>query len=292
MFVVAGSSGNTGSVVADTLLKRGQRVRLIVRHPERVATLAARGAELVVADFEDTRAITEALRGARGAYLLIPPAMTSPDVLAFHARVAASFATAIREARPEHVVLLSSLGAHLDQPVGPVVSLQAAERALASVCEHVTFVRPAYFMENIEAARASLPLGVYPTFLRAELPIPMVATRDVGLLAAEALLRGPSGRAVIELEGPHRYSAVDIARELSSVLGTPLRIHEAPESAVVPALVGMGLPKLVAELTEQMFHALNHGMLTGELPELSRARGATTLQELVTQRFAPSRRSL
>lgn len=284
MFVIAGSSGNTGSVVADTLLDRGEQVRLLVRHPHKVAALARRGAEVVVADLEDSAALARAFNGARGAYLLLPPDMMDANVMAMQARVAAAYARALTEA-PTHVVFLSSIGAHLDPAPGPVQSLRMAERALTAVCPNVTFLRAAYFMENVGAAAAALPHGLYPTFLRADLPVAMVATRDLGIAAADALLGGPRGRAIIELEGPRRYSALDIAAELGHLLGKPLQVQEAPESAVVPTLLSFGMPAPVAELSAQLFRALNHEQLTGELPAQQQKRGSTTLHELARRLF-------
>lgn len=284
MFVIAGSSGNTGSVVADTLLERGEQVRLVVRHPHKVAALARRGAEVVVADLEDSAALTRALSGARGAYLLLPPNMMSADLVAMQARVTAAYARALAEA-PTHVVLLSAIGAHLEPAPGPVESLRLAERALGEVCADLTLLRVAYFMENVGAAAAALPHGLYPTFLRADVPVAMVATHDIGLVAAEALRRGPRGRSIIELEGPRRYSAREIAAELGKLLGKELQLQEAPESAVVPTLLSFGLPREVAELSAQLFSAINHGQLTGELPEHERKRGSTTLRELAQRLF-------
>ena len=53
MFTVFGANGNTGSVVARTLLERGAKVRVVARSPAKVAALAAAGAEVVAGDVED-----------------------------------------------------------------------------------------------------------------------------------------------------------------------------------------------------------------------------------------------
>ncbi|HWL85044.1 MAG TPA: NmrA family NAD(P)-binding protein, partial [Polyangiaceae bacterium] len=70
MFVIAGVTGNTGSVVAETLLARGEMVRVIVREAAKGASFAARGAEVAVASLDDSAALSKALAGAKGAYLL------------------------------------------------------------------------------------------------------------------------------------------------------------------------------------------------------------------------------
>ena len=79
MFVVAGASGNTGSVVAETLLARGEKVRVLARDAKKVEPLVTRGAEVTVLGLDDVEKLTEALRGAEGAYLLLPPNLAVAD---------------------------------------------------------------------------------------------------------------------------------------------------------------------------------------------------------------------
>src|SRR5262245_12986373 len=111
MFVIAGVSGHTGSVVASTLLDAGKKVRVIVRDAAKGKPWQARGAEVAVASLEDPAALGQALRGADGVYALIPPDYVADDPRAAQDRVSDAWAQAIAGARPKHVVLLSSIGA-------------------------------------------------------------------------------------------------------------------------------------------------------------------------------------
>ncbi|HSK05858.1 MAG TPA: NAD(P)H-binding protein, partial [Kofleriaceae bacterium] len=70
MYVIAGVSGNTGSVAADTLLAANKPVRVIVRDAAKGEPWKAKGAEVAIASFEDRAALARALAGATGAYLL------------------------------------------------------------------------------------------------------------------------------------------------------------------------------------------------------------------------------
>src|SRR5688572_853909 len=81
MFSIIGVTGNTGAVVADTLLGAGKPVRVIVREAAKGAPWKARGAEVAVAELGDVAALTAALRGVEGAYVLSPPRAASPDPL-------------------------------------------------------------------------------------------------------------------------------------------------------------------------------------------------------------------
>jgi uncharacterized protein YbjT (DUF2867 family) len=79
MYVVLGATGNTGSIVATTLLLRGERVRVVGREASRLGHFVRKGAEGFTANVSDAVALTKAFSGARAAYLMLPPDRTSPD---------------------------------------------------------------------------------------------------------------------------------------------------------------------------------------------------------------------
>src|SRR5262245_13629312 len=106
-FVVAGVSGHTGRVVAESLIAQKQAVKVLVRDAAKADAWKAKGAEVAVADLADSKALGQALRGAEGAYLLIPPSFVESDYAAYQDRVTASIADAVRASAVPHVVLLS-----------------------------------------------------------------------------------------------------------------------------------------------------------------------------------------
>ena len=65
MYVIMGATGNTGNIVARTLLGQSQKVRAIGRSADRLQTLTAEGAEAFVCDVTDAAALTKAFSGAR-----------------------------------------------------------------------------------------------------------------------------------------------------------------------------------------------------------------------------------
>jgi uncharacterized protein YbjT (DUF2867 family) len=73
MYVILGASGNTGSIVADFLLSKGEKVRVVGRDAGRLQRFVDKGAEAFTADMSDAAALTKAFSGARAAYLLLPP---------------------------------------------------------------------------------------------------------------------------------------------------------------------------------------------------------------------------
>ena len=129
MYTVAGVTGHTGRVVAETLLAKGLPTRVIVRDEKKGASWKGRGAEVAVADLADEATLTRALQGATGAYLLPPPVATTTDFVGSRARMFEAIGRAAVNARLPHLVFLSSIAAHLPKGTGPIVAAYMAERS-------------------------------------------------------------------------------------------------------------------------------------------------------------------
>jgi uncharacterized protein YbjT (DUF2867 family) len=276
MFVVAGATGQTGGAVAQALLRAGRSVRVLVRDPAKRTAWIDRGAEADPADLGDETALTDALRGAEGAYLLIPPSYASDEVVADRRRIAGTIAAAVARSGIRHVALLSSTGAQFPSGTGMILAPREGELAVVPAAKNVTVVRAAFFLENwapvLPAARET---GVFPTFLTASRKIPMVASADVGTTAAEALLAPARGRRVVELAGPEELSPDDVARVAGALLGREVRAEQAPVEAVVPAFRGFGMSADAARLFQEMYEAINAGRAGFEGAGTELRRGAT-----------------
>jgi uncharacterized protein YbjT (DUF2867 family) len=264
VFVVLGASGNTGKVVAETLLSQKRNVRVVVRDAAKGRAWKEAGAEVSIADVEDGAALERAFSGAEGAYVLLPPNFSSTQVRVDNNRRAGTIAAAIEAAGVPHVVMLSSIGAQQPDGTGPVLGLRDAEATFTRGRAAATFVRAAYFMENWSSALFAVAQGVLPTFLLADKAIPLVATRDMGTAAARLLAEGGSGKRVIELAGPREYSPRDVAAAVARVVGKPIAVQEAPEEAMAPALTGTGMNAEWARLFQELTHGLNAGIVVWE----------------------------
>ncbi len=287
MFAVAGVSGHTGKVVAETLLAQKKPVRVIVRDAAKGEEWKRRGAEVAVADLEDAEALTRALRGADGAYLLLPPMMGSTDVRRDSARKTAAFAKAIDAAGVGHLVFLSSIGSQHAAGTGPILTTHDAEVALGKTRAAVTFLRAPYFMENLGGSLYALDKGEFPVFLRADRAIPMIASQDIGAAAARLLLEGGQGHSVVELHGPRDYSPNDAAAALSKITGKTVTAKQGPEEAMIPALTGAGLSPHWAGLFQEMTHGMNTGHIAFEGGKARSAKGSTELEVVLRQLVAP-----
>jgi uncharacterized protein YbjT (DUF2867 family) len=265
MFVIMGATGNTGSVVARELLAAGRKVRVFVRNPAKAAALAQRGAEVSVGDIQDEHALEAAVRDADGVYVLSPPDLTSNAFLSERKQLTARMADVVKRAGVRHVVLLSSIAAQHPAGTGPIVSVHNAEQQLRATGVPSTFVRAGFFVENWASV---LPVaqrdGVLPAFFPAKQRIPMVATEDVGLVAARALLEGPRAIRILELGGPSDVSPADVAHAASSVFGRPVQVAEAPLDAVVPTLTGFGISANFAALFRELYASIIDGTFAWE----------------------------
>lgn len=280
MYAVAGVTGNTGSVVAEELIRRGKKVRVIVRSAEKGESWKAKGAEVAVASVDDAAALAVALAGVDGAYLLSPPDMTVTDMTARGRSVGDAFAEAIRKSGVKHVVFLSSIGAQHETGTGPIRSLHQIEQRLLPLGINVTLLRPTYFLENWGASLGPASAeGVFPTFLPAELRFPQIASKDIGVAAAEALENPASGVRILELAGPQDYTPSEIAATVGRILGRELQVAEAPLDAVVPAFMSFGISEHLSGLYREMYEGLISGKVawdgTGE-----RKTGTTTPEDV------------
>ena len=283
MYVVMGVTGNTGAVVAETLLAHGEAVRVLVRDAAKAAAWAARGVEVVEGDVKDADAVATALAGARGAYLLDPPDYGSSDPMADAEAVGASYAEAIRRSGLPHAVVLSSIGAQHPDGTGIIGTLHRLEALVAAAGAPVTVLRAAYFMENWGAVlEPALTRGVLPSFL---LPLeraqPMVSVADIGRTAAGLLLDGPRGVRVVELSGPAEYAPDDAAKAIGTAAGRAVRAVAVPQGEWGPTLAGTGLPPEVVALFVGMYDGIGTGRVAWEGREAR--RGAVTLDEAMAR---------
>lgn len=263
MYVVTGATGNSGHVVAEKLLKAGKKVRAIGRSAERLQPLTAQGAEAYICALEDRAALAKAFAGAEGVYAMIPPDGAAEDYRAHQDHITDALAAALAESKVKHVVTLSSFGADKAEGTGPVVGLHLLEEKLNGIsglnCLHL---RAGYFMENTLAQIGIIKeFGVAAGPLRAELEIPMIATKDVGAAAAERLMRLDfSGSQTHELLGQRDISMAEAAGVIGRAIGRPhLGYSRLPNDQVRGAFIQMGMSKSIADLMLEMCDALNAG---------------------------------
>ncbi len=280
MFAITGITGQVGGHLAQALLASGQPVRAVVRDAAKAAPFAAQGCEIALADVNDAAALTTAFTGADGVFVLLPPTFDpSPDFREAR-RAIAALREALAAARPAKVVCLSTIGAQATQP-NLLNQLGLLEQALGTLEMPVAFLRAAWFVENsawdIEPARAT---GAMPSYLQpTDRKVPMVATADIGRLAAEMLQQRWQGRRVVELEGPERVSPDEIAGHLSTLLGRTVVAEPVPRVTWEAGFRAQGMSNPTPRM--RMLDGFNEGWIEFEGAERGSLKGRTTFQSVL-----------
>lgn len=292
MYVILGATGNTGAVVAETLLAKGQKVRVVGRSKDRLARFTSLGAEAFEADVADSAALTKAFQGARAAYALVPPDLASQNVRAHQDEVTASIAKALEEASVTHVVALSSFGADKRDKTGPVVGLHIMEERFANIPKlNVLNLRAGYFMENTLPQVAVIKnFGMMAGPVSSDVRLPMIATRDIAAVASDALLQlSFAGQQSRELLGQRDLSYLEVASIVGTAIGKPaLAYVQLPAEQIIQAMTQMGMSKNMATLLCEMSDSLNTGYMRALEPRSAANTTPTSIEEFVKTVFAPA----
>src|SRR5271168_1215593 len=285
-YVILGATGHTGSIVADFLLSKGQKVRVIGRDAGRLQRFVDKGAEAFTADLSDAAALTKAFSGARAAYLLLPPVKSRET----QAHESDAIAKAVKESGLHYAVHLSSYGAQVPENTGPLVGLHASEEKLNAISGlNVLHLRAGYFMENNLAAIGMIHrMGFFGNVLVPDLKLPMIATHDVGDYAAQRLLHLDfSGKQTRELLGERDLSMTEVTAVIARGIGKPdLRYEQFPYDQLQQALTQMGVPPKGAALYIEMYKAINAGVLVPLEPRSQENTTPTSIEEFVQDVFA------
>ncbi|MFJ9419488.1 NmrA/HSCARG family protein [Streptomyces sp. NPDC101227] len=236
--LVTGSTGRQGGATAARLLADGWRVRVLVRKGREGAVdgLVRTGAEAVTGDLDDPASLAAAVDGAYGVFGVTPDDKDPEREV----RRGGNLATAAAHAGVRHFVFASVGGAERPNGIGYWAAKRAVEERIAALGLPATVLRPVRFMENHTVP--GLPFGgitedgelvhLFPP----DVPVQLVATRDIGVFAALALAHPEEylGRA-LELAGDELTSR-QAAAVISEFTGRPITYRHLPaERAGLPA---------------------------------------------------------
>jgi NAD(P)H dehydrogenase (quinone) len=286
-FSVLGVTGQVGGATAHALLNRGHAVRAVIRTASAAADWQARGADVALADLGDPQALTAAFAGVDGVFVMTPPYTETPDLFAAHNVAIQNLCAAVTAAGVPYLVLLSSIGAQHSSGIGAIKKNRDLEQALNALSVPTVALRAGWFMDNyrgqIRAARES---GILPSMLDPlDLTVPMVATEDIGQIAADVLQREPNGKYVVEVAHLRAYSANDVARSMTSIVGRPVTAVVIPRDERVGVYRSWGLSEGSAREMSAMIDGFNSGWIHFEGGAVERADTLTPL-EISLQRLA------
>jgi uncharacterized protein YbjT (DUF2867 family) len=283
MYAITGATGNTGKKIAEVLLAKGKKVRVIGRTAERLRPLADKGAEPFVGSLDDAAFLTRAFTGVKAVYAMIPPNYAAPHFREYQNKLGEAIATSIASAQVPYVVNLSSLGAHLPEKTGPIKGLYDMEQRLNKLERtHVLHLRPTYFMENLFWSMNLIKtMGMNGSPLRGDLLIPMIATTDIAAVATDRLLRLDFlDKSSKELFGQRDLTMPEVTRILGKAIGKPdLPYVQFPYEDAEKAMVGMGLSLDMARSFNELYRAFNDGILKPTEPRSESNTTPTSIEE-------------
>ena len=280
MYAITGITGKVGGGLARSLLAEGQPVRAVVRDTAKGRAWAERGCEVALAEMHDAASLSVAFKGADGVFIL-PPSVFDPLPGFPEARaVIDAVKSALESASPGKVVCLSTIGAQASQP-NLLTQRTLMEQALGKLPLPISFLRPAWFMENaaldVASARDS---GVIHSFLQPlDRVVPMVSTGDVGRVAAALLQERWAGKRVVELEGPQRVSPNALAAAFSKALGTPVRAEIVPREQWESIFRAQGMRNPIPRM--QMIDGFNEGWIDFSDGGAHARKGSTNIDQAV-----------
>ncbi|MGH7229801.1 MAG: NmrA/HSCARG family protein [Nitrospiraceae bacterium] len=233
LILVTGATGRQGGAVAHRLLRQGQKVRVLTRHPEKAGELTNAGAEVVRGDLTDPASLEAALRGMQGVFAMSTPFEAGLDA---EVRQGMSMADAAKKAGVAHYVYTSVGSADRNTGIPHFDTKWKVEQHIRRIGLPATILRPVFFMENFSTFFRPSDTGVIAAPLPTNRRLQMIAVRDIGEFGAAAFMRPEDflGQA-IDLAGDER-TIPEAAAVLSDAMGRPIRHEPMPDDKVEEVL--------------------------------------------------------
>ena len=289
-YVITGATGKIGKIVATELLAKGQSVTVIARNADKLKELADMGAIALAGDSYDREFLTKAFKGADAVFCLLMPDMFAADVFQEQKKISDNYFEALKANNVPNVVLLSSVGAHLRKGAGIVDGLGYMEELLLGLKEaNVLNLRPTYFMENTQGLIGTIKqMGIAGTPVKADVKFPMVATKDIGAVAAKRLLDlSFTGNTIEFVLGPRDITYAEVTAIAGQAIGKPeLTYMQFPGEDAIKGMVASGFcGEDAARLMVGLAKAINDGtLLDGH--QRTEANSTPTTYEEFSQVFA------
>lgn len=272
VILVTGATGQQGGAVARSLLRQGQKVRVLTRNPDKAAGLAKAGAEVIKGDLTDPTSLAAALRGVQGVFAMSTPFEAGMDA---EVKQGIVLADAAKKAGVAHYVYTSVGSADRRTGIPHFETKWKVEQHLRQLGLSSTVLRPVWFMENFSTFFPPSSQGVLALPLRPTTKLQMIALQDIGEFGAAAFVR-PSqfiGQTIV-LAGDE-LTMPEVATHLSRTMGRPVRFQEIPDDQV-EAMMGHDFAL--------MFRWFNEVGYSVDIPALRQRYGIplTTFADLVT----------
>ncbi len=289
MIVVTTPTGQIGSELVRLLLAAGHSVRVVARHPEKLAPEVRDRASVVRGSSDEVAVLDGALAGAESLFHVVPPVFGAPNVTEHYLRFTRAACAAMQRNGVRRVVSVSGIGRRVDMKAGVVTSSLLKDAEFERAGFDVRALWCPGFMENmlrnVETLRTQ---GKFFGMSRSDVKAPFVATRDIAASAARLLLdrswTGPGGLAVL---GPEDLSLDDIAAITADVCGRPISYQRLPAAVYKAELLKHGASEDFAQGLVEMHEAKDRGLDSSE-PRSEETTTPTSYRAWCTEVLKPA----
>jgi NAD(P)H dehydrogenase (quinone) len=281
MIVVTGATGQLGHLAIKALLKKVPASGIVaaVRHVEKAKDLAALGVQVRHADYNEPASWDTALKGADKVLLI------SSSEIGQRARQHKAVIDAAKKAGVKLLAYTSVLRADTSV-LGLAGEHRETEAYIRSSGIPSVLLRNGWYTENYAAGiPTALSLGaVYGSAGNGR--ISAAERADYAEAAAVALTAENQAGKVYELAGDTAFTLSEFATEVSRHSGKAIGYVNLPEADYKKALLGAGLPELLAELLANSDTGVSKGALFDDGHQLSKLIGRPTTQLATTVKAA------
>lgn len=266
-YIITGSLGNISRPVTKNLVAAGHDVTVISSSADKKSEIESLGATAAIGSVTDVEFLKNAFHNAEVAYLMIPSSFALPDYAKFQLEVADQYLEALKGSSMKHIVLLSSLGAHMRKGAGPIDALGYLEEKLLALPDlNINFLRPSYFFSNLFSLVGMIKhAGIAGNnFGDSDEKLVLTHTDHIAEVATDALLQPVAGKTVTNIANDERHPS-EIAAILGNAVGKPNTpwITFSDEDAY-QGMLGAGLNESFATLYKEMGQALRSGQMQAE----------------------------
>lgn len=202
-------------------------------------------------------------------FLITPENPASKNVLEETAYLIDNYKHAVQINGIKRVVCLSSIGARIEANTGNILMSRMLEQSLDNLAIDKVFVRPAYYFSNwlafMDTIRNSNSL---PTFFPQHLKLDMNSPIDVAQFIASIIAEygSSTGKKIVELTGPVKYSSIDVAETFTKLFGKQINLQTIATEDWKQTLISAGFTEDTSANLMDMTQAVIDDIVVRENP--------------------------
>ena len=264
--LVLGATGNAGGATLRALEAAGAEAIAFVRDPAAAERKLGDGTPMRVGDLSDEASLRGALAGVDAVLLCSGNAPAMRDLQLNAVRVISS-----SDVRRIVKISGSPVSVSPQSPARTGRDHCAVEEAMRAIGRETVAIRPNMFMQAFIDQAQAVSHGALPG-LDGEPRVSFIDARDIGRVAAAALMADTAPEPVLEVTGPQALTWFDVADAMSAVFGRTITHYPMASDSVRQALLSMGRPEWL----------VNHLLEIGELMREPKAAEVTDTVERIT----------